>query len=287
LIPKQLAAHGLAERELSFDPEAIRQITRGYTREAGVRSLDREIATIARKVARRLAEGQTEPVRITAERVVELLGRPRFVDEVAERTSRPGVATGLAWTPVGGEVLFVEASMMPGSEERLVLTGMLGDVMRESAQAAVSYVWSNAEMLGIDPKIFEGKTIHVHVPAGAIPKDGPSAGVTMATALASVFTNEPVRKNLAMTGEVTLRGRVLPIGGLKEKALAARRAGITTVIIPKLNEKDLDDIPKEIRKGMSFILAETMDDVIRTALKKKLPRLIARGKKPGRSRATH
>src|SRR4029453_14583350 len=198
LIPKQLAAHGLAAHELSFDPEAIRQIVRGYTREAGVRSLDREIATIARKVARRLAEGQTEPVRITAEHVVEHPGRPRFVDEVAERTTRPGVATGLAWTPVGGDVLFVEASMMPASEARLVLTGMLGDVMRESAQAAVSYVWSNAEMLGVNPRIFEGKTIHVHVAAGAIPKDGPSAGVTIVTALASLATGRPVRSDVAM-----------------------------------------------------------------------------------------
>src|SRR5437868_3101136 len=176
LIPKQLAAHGLATDELSFEPEAIRQVVRGYTREAGVRSLEREIAAVARKVARRLAEGQHEPVRITADRLAEYLGRPRFLDEVAERTTRPGVATGLAWTPTGGDVLFVEVTMMPTTDERLVLTGMLGDVMRESAQAAVSYVWSNAEALDIDPKLFEGKTIHVHVPAGAIPKDGPSAG---------------------------------------------------------------------------------------------------------------
>ena len=190
-----------------------------------MRNLEREIAAVARKVARRLAEGQRDPVRITAANLVEYLGRPRFFDEVAERTARPGVATGLAWTPTGGDVLFVEVTMMPSSEERLVLTGMLGDVMRESAQAAVSYVWSNAEALGIDPKLFEGKTIHVHVPAGAIPKDGPSAGVTIVTALASLATRRPVRSDLAMTGEITLRGKVLPVGGIKEKVLAAHRVG--------------------------------------------------------------
>jgi ATP-dependent Lon protease len=266
LIPKQLAAHGLAAHELSFDPEAIRQIVRGYTREAGVRSLDREIATIARKVARRLAEGQTEPVRITAEHVVEHLGRPRFVDEVAERTTRPGVATGLAWTPVGGDVLFVEASMMPASEERLVLTGMLGDVMRESAQAAVSYVWSNAEMLGIDPKIFEGKTIHVHVPAGAIPKDGPSAGVTIMTALASLATRRPVRNDLAMTGEITLRGKVLPVGGIKEKVLAAHRVGIRSVILPRRNERDVEDVPEELRRQLTFVFVDNAEEVLAHAL---------------------
>jgi len=266
LIPKQLAAHGLAAHELSFDPEAIRQIIRGYTREAGVRGLDREIATIARKVARRLAEGQTEAVRITAERVVELIGRPRFVDEVAERTTRPGVATGLAWTPVGGDVLFVEASMMPGSEERLVLTGMLGDVMRESAQAAVSYVWSNAEMLGIDPKIFEGKTIHVHVPAGAIPKDGPSAGVTIMTALASLALRRPVQNDLAMTGEITLRGKVLPVGGIKEKVLAAHRAGIRSVILPRRNERDVEDVPEDLRRQLAFLFVDNAEEVLTQAL---------------------
>jgi len=225
-------AHGIAATELSFEPEAIRQIVRGYTREAGVRSLDREIAAVARKVARRIAEGQREPIRITADNLVEYLGRPRFFDEVAERTTRPGVATGLAWTPVGGDVLFVEVTMIPSSEERLVLTGMLGDVMRESAQAAVSYVWSNAEALDIDPKIFENRTIHVHVPAGAIPKAGPSAGVTIVTALASLATRRPVRSDLVMMGEITLRGKVLPVGGIKEKVLAAYRVGTREVILP-------------------------------------------------------
>ncbi len=266
LVPKQLMAHGIAATELSFEPEAIRQIVRGYTREAGVRSLDREIAAIARKVARRIAEGQREPVRVSADNLSEYLGRPRFFDEVAERTTRPGVATGLAWTPVGGDVLFVEVTMMPSSEERLVLTGMLGDVMRESAQAAVSYVWSNAEALDIDPKFFEHRTIHVHVPAGAIPKDGPSAGVTMVTALASLATRRPVRSDLAMTGEITLRGKVLPVGGIKEKVLAAHRAGIREVILPRRNERDIEDIPEELRKELRFMLVDDAEEVLRHAL---------------------
>jgi ATP-dependent Lon protease len=266
LIPKQLAAHGLAADELTFDPEAIRQVVRGYTREAGVRGLEREIAAVARKVARRLAEGRREPVRITAANLVEYLGRPRFFDEVAERTSRPGVATGLAWTPTGGDVLFVEVTMMPSSDERLVLTGMLGDVMRESAQAAVSYVWSNAEALDIDPKIFEGKTIHVHVPAGAIPKDGPSAGVTIMTALASLATRRPVRSDVAMTGEITLRGKVLPVGGIKEKVLAAHRAGIRSVILPSRNERDVEDVPEELRREVSFVFVDDAEEVLRHAL---------------------
>ena len=266
LIPKQLAAHGLAPGELAFDPDAIRRIVRGYTREAGVRSLEREIATAARKVARRLAEGQRDAVRVTADSLAEYLGRPRFFDEVAERTSRPGIATGLAWTPTGGDVLFVEATMMPSSEERLVLTGMLGDVMRESAQAAVSYVRANAAALDIDPKIFEGKTIHIHVPAGAIPKDGPSAGVTMVTALASLATRRPVRGDLAMTGEITLRGRVLPVGGIKEKMLAAHRAGIREVILPSRNEQDVEDVPEELRRELRFILVEDAEEVLKSAL---------------------
>jgi ATP-dependent Lon protease len=266
LIPKQLAAHGLAEAELSFEPEALRQMVRGYTREAGVRNLEREIATVARKVARRLAEGHREPVRITSDNLIEYLGRPRFFDESAERTTRPGVATGLAWTPTGGDVLFVEVTMMPSSEERLILTGMLGDVMRESAQAALSYVRSNAEALDIDPKLFEGKTIHVHVPAGAIPKDGPSAGVTMTTALASLASGRPVRPELAMTGEITLRGKVLPVGGIKEKVLAAHRAGIRTVILPQRNERDLEDVPEELRRDMAFIFVNDAAEVLREAL---------------------
>jgi ATP-dependent Lon protease len=266
LIPKQLAAHGLAPEELTFEPDAIRQIVRGYTREAGVRNLEREIATVARKVARRLAEGQREPVRITTGNLGDYIGRARFFDEAAERTTRPGVATGLAWTPTGGDVLFVEVTMMPSSEERLVLTGMLGDVMRESAQAALSYVWSNAEALAIAPGLFEGKTVHVHVPAGAIPKDGPSAGVTIMTALASLATRRPVRGDVAMTGEITLRGKVLPVGGIKEKVLAAHRAGIRTVILPRRNERDVEDVPEELRRQVSFVFVDDAAEVLRHAL---------------------
>jgi ATP-dependent Lon protease len=266
LIPKQLAAHGLTPAELAFEPEAVRRLVRDYTREAGVRNLERQIAAAARKVARRLAEGQSQAVRITADQVTEYLGRPRFFDEVAERTNRPGVATGLAWTPTGGDVLFVEATMMPSNEERLVLTGMLGDVMRESAQAAVSYVRSNAGALDIDPKLFEGRTIHVHVPAGAIPKDGPSAGVTIVTALASLATRRPVRGDLAMTGEITLRGKVLPVGGIKEKVLAAHRAGIRTLILPARNERDVEDVPEELRRELTFIFVDDADEVLRHAL---------------------
>jgi len=234
-----------------------------------VRNLDRQIATIARKVARRLAEGQAAPARVTVEVVSEELGRPRFFDEVAERTDRPGVATGLAWTPTGGDVLFVEATMMPSREERLVLTGMLGEVMRESAQAALSYVRSQAPRLGIDPTLFEGKTVHVHVPAGAIPKDGPSAGVTMVTALASLATGRVVRSDVAMTGEITLRGKVLPVGGIKEKVLAAHRSGIRTVILPRRNEADLEDVPAELRRELAFVFADTAEDVLQQALEEK------------------
>jgi ATP-dependent Lon protease len=267
LIPKQQAAHGLAAGELDFDAEALRLIVRGYTRESGVRNLEREIAAVARKVARGLAEGAREPTHVTADNLVEFLGRPRFFDEVAERTDRPGVATGLAWTPVGGDVLFVEVTMMPSSEERLVLTGMLGDVMRESAQAALSYVWSHAEALDIAPKVFEGKTIHVHVPAGAIPKDGPSAGVTIVTALASLASRRPVQSDVAMTGEITLRGKVLPVGGIKEKVLAAHRTGIRTVILPRRNERDVEDVPEELRREMRFVFVDEAEEVLEHALR--------------------
>jgi ATP-dependent Lon protease len=266
LVPKQSKAHGLRPGEVSFEPAALRTIVRGYTREAGVRNLEREIANICRKVAREVAEGRTEPVLVTPDAVAAYLERPRFVDEVRERTDRPGVATGLAWTPVGGDVLFVEAAIMPSKNENMILTGMLGDVMRESVQAAMSYVRSNAAMFGIDPAIFEGKAIHVHVPAGAIPKDGPSAGVTMVTALVSLLTNRPVLSDVAMTGEITLRGKVLPVGGIKEKVLAAHRFGVKTVILPKQNERDLEDVPAELRSQMTFVLADTAVDVLARAL---------------------
>ena len=266
LVPKQVAAHSLVGGELTIAPEALRRIVREYTREAGVRNLDREIATIARKVARGIAEGKTEPVEVTAEAVSEYLGRPRFFDEVAERTTRPGVATGLAWTPVGGDVLFVEATMMPGKEEDLILTGMLGEVMRESAQAAASYVRSNAVQFGIDPSVFEGKRIHVHVPAGGIPKDGPSAGVTMMTALASLASGRPVCGDLAMTGEITHRGKVLPVGGIKEKVLAAHRIGLRHVILPRRNERDAEEVPPEARKEMALHFVDTAEEVLEKAL---------------------
>jgi len=198
--------------------------------------------------------------------VEAFLGRPLFHDEVAERTERPGVAVGLAWTPTGGDVLFVEATMMPSKDERLLLTGMLGDVMRESAQAALSYVRSNATRLGIDARAFEGQLVHLHVPAGAIPKDGPSAGVTMATALASLATGRCVRSHLAMTGEITLRGKVLPVGGIKEKVLAAHRAGIRTVVLPRDNERDLEDVPEELRRDLDLVLVEVAEEVLARAL---------------------
>jgi ATP-dependent Lon protease len=267
LIPKQIAAHGLTAEELSFDDAATRRIVRDYTREAGVRGLDRQIATVGRRVARDVAEGRSASVRVTPDLVESYLGRPTFVEDVSARIDRPGVATGLAWTPAGGEVLFVEAAMMPGREERLILTGMLGEVMRESAQTAVSFVRSNAVRLGIDPVLFEGKTIHLHIPAGAIPKDGPSAGVTMATALASLASGRLARCEVAMTGEITLRGRVLPVGGIKEKVLAAHRAGVKTVILPRQNARDLDDVPAEARRQLEFVLVDTAEEVLMRALR--------------------
>ena len=265
LLPKQIRANGLFETELVVDDEALKRIIQEYTREAGVRSLEREIGTIARKAARQITEGAKPPIRVTAERVPELLGRRRFYSELAERIDRPGIATGLAWTPAGGEVLFVEAAMIPGREQ-LILTGMLGDVMRESAQAALSFVRSSATKLGIDPKVFEGKTIHVHVPAGAIPKDGPSAGVTMVAAIASLAKGIPVRNDLAMTGEITLRGKVLPVGGIREKVLAAYRAEVRKLILPQRNRDALEDVPEEIRKAIQFTFAESAEQVVETAL---------------------
>jgi len=268
LVPKQIQAHGLTPEEVTFDDQALRLIIRGYTREAGVRNLEREIAAVCRKAARSIAEGKTQRTEVTTENLADFLGRPRFFEEAAERTDRPGVATGLAWTPTGGDVLFIEATMMPSDEERLILTGMLGDVMRESAQAALSYIRSNAkDLLGIDPEVFTGKAVHVHVPAGAVPKDGPSAGVTMATALASLASGRPVRSDVAMTGEITLRGKVLPVGGIREKVLAAHRAGIKTVILPRRNERDLEDVPADLRKELEFVFVDEIEDVLRHALR--------------------
>src|SRR5208283_3954989 len=286
LIPRQLAEHGITEKNISIPDRTVLQVIAQYTREAGVRNLEREIGHLCRKVARRVAEGEPGLFTITTQNLHKYLGVPKFLPEVEREKDEVGVVTGLAWTETGGDILYIEATTMRG-KGNLTLTGHLGDVMKESAHAALTYVRSRAEVLGIQPETFGKTDVHIHVPAGAIPKDGPSAGVTMATALASVFTNASVKKDLAMTGEVTLRGRVLPIGGLKEKTLAARRAGIKTMIIPKENEKDLDDIPKYLRKDMKFILAATMDDVISSALIKKTPRRIARGKMPVRSMATH
>jgi ATP-dependent Lon protease len=239
-------------------------VIREYTREAGVRNLDREIAALCRKSAAEIAGGKRKRVRIDERRVRSWLGRPRFSGEIRRRTSDPGVATGLAVTPVGGDVLYIEATAMPG-EGRLIVTGQLGEVMRESAQAALSWVRSHASDLGLEADWFEGKDVHIHVPAGAVPKDGPSAGIALATALASLALNRPVSEEVAMTGEITLTGQVLPVGGVREKVLAAQRAGVTTVVLPKENEGDLDDLPREVRKSMNFVPADSIDEVIEAA----------------------
>jgi ATP-dependent Lon protease len=265
LLPKQIAENGLTTDLISFSDEAILTIIRNYTHEAGVRNLEREIGRVCRKVARAVTEGQTEQTLITPAKVAELLGPEKYFSEVAERMQEPGVAIGLAWTPNGGDILFIESTRMAG-KKGMTITGQLGDVMKESVQAALSYVRSRADRLGIPPDFFESCDLHIHVPAGAIPKDGPSAGITMATSLASLLTGRPVRSHLAMTGEITLRGKVMPIGGVKEKVLAARRAGITTVILPKRNEKDLEDVPANVRQEVQFRFVETMDEVLDLAL---------------------
>ena len=264
LVPKQLEAHGLEKTQLTFTEKALRLVIREYTREAGVRELDRQIAALCRKAAREIAESKRQRARVDERRVRTWLGRRRFPAEVRKRTSDPGVATGLAVTPVGGDVLFVEATAMPGSG-KLIVTGQIGDVMKESAQAALSWVRGHARDLGLESDWFEGRDVHIHVPAGAVPKDGPSAGIAMATALASLAMDTPVSEDVAMTGEITLTGQVLPIGGVKEKVLAAQRAGIETVILPRENEPDLDDLPKEVREGMRFVLADGVDEVIEAA----------------------
>ena len=270
LVPRQIERNGLGRSKIEFTPPALDQIIDGYTREAGVRNLEREIGSVCRKVAREFAEGTRRSKRtIRPKTVVELLGKRRFLPDVQRRTSEPGVATGLAWTPVGGDVLFVEATAFPG-DGRLQVTGQLGDVMKESAAAALSYVKTAAASLDgqIPDDWFSTHDLHVHVPAGAIPKDGPSAGITMAAALASRVTGRPVRADTAMTGEITLTGKVLPIGGLKEKALAAQRAEVERLIIPRRNEADIDDIPEHLRKKMEFVLVDTGDEVLEAALEK-------------------
>jgi ATP-dependent Lon protease len=243
----------------------LRRIIASYTREAGVRNLEREIGSVLRNAAVRIAEGSATRIEIGENDLVASLGSPRFESEVAERVSLPGVATGLAWTPVGGDILFIEASAVPG-KGRLTLTGQLGDVMKESAQAAMSLVKAKQRELGIDPAVFEADDIHVHVPAGATPKDGPSAGVTMYVALASALTNRPVRADVAMTGEISLRGLVMPVGGIKEKVLAAMHAGIKTVMLPARNRRDFEDIPEEARKSLQFVWLETVDQALELAL---------------------
>ncbi len=268
LVPKQMRANGLTADDLSFDDDALRLAARSYTREAGVRNLERQIGTLCRKVARMVAEGQAGdgPLVVDEAAVVKHLGRPVYEAEVAERTERPGVATGMVYTTAGGEITFIEAAKVPAKGEHLILTGQLGDVMKESAQAALTCVRSMSDRLGIPEDAWHDASVHIHVPAGAVPKDGPSAGITMATALASLLTGRTVRSDVAMTGEITLRGKVLPIGGLKEKVLGAQRAGITTIIFPRRNERDLDDIPADLRRELTFIPVDDVTEVLDNAL---------------------
>ena len=265
LVPRQLEDNGISTKNLEISDDALLRIIGEYTKEAGLRNLEREIASIFRKVARKVAEGKTDSTRITRSNVQSYLGAPKFLPETEQEHHEIGVATGLAWTSTGGEILYVEASLSKG-RGNLTLTGQLGDVMKESAQAAVSYARAHARTLGIEADFYQKLDIHIHVPAGAIPKDGPSAGITMATGLISALTRRPVSRDVAMTGEITLRGRVLPIGGLKEKCLAAVRAGITTIIIPERNEKDLVEIPKPLRRKLRWVIAKNMSDVLKVAL---------------------
>lgn len=265
LIPRQLEAHGLKANQLSFSKGAIKRIINGYTREAGLRNIEREIANICRGVASKVAEGEIEATSIFVRDIHKYIGPLRVTHEERTRTSTPGVAMGLAWTQFGGEILFIEATAMKGSKG-LMLTGQLGDVMKESATAALSFIRSNAVSLGIDENFFQNHDIHIHIPAGAIPKDGPSAGVTLLTALTSLITDKAIKSDLAMTGEITLRGQVLPVGGVKEKVLAAHRAGIKTLILPKANKKDIEEIPKKVKREIHYIFVDKMFDVLSAAI---------------------
>jgi ATP-dependent Lon protease len=265
IIPKQLSEHGLTADLLTFGDDALRLIIHSYTKEAGVRNVEREIAAICRSVARDVAEGKTETTSVTADDIHRFLGPIKFYSEIAERTKYSGVATGLAWTPTGGDIIFVEATKMKG-KGNLALTGQLGDVMKESGQAALSYIRSKATDFHIPDDFFEKQDLHIHVPQGAIPKDGPSAGITMMVALVSLLTDKPVRNDVAMTGEITLRGLVLPIGGVKEKVLAAKRAGIKSVLLPKMNEKDLEEVPDTVKENMKFTFVERVDEAIQFCL---------------------
>jgi ATP-dependent Lon protease len=279
LIPKQLKETGLTAEQCVLPDETVRKIISGYTREAGLRRLERAIGSVTRKVALKFAEGATGPFTVGVEDLIEMLGPEPFNQEEARRDLPPGVATGLAWTETGGDVLYIEGTLLPDGKG-LTLTGQLGEVMQESVKAAQSYIWSHAGDFDIDPTLFKTSGVHVHVPAGAIPKDGPSAGVTMATALTSLYTKLPARSDVAMTGEITLTGLVLPIGGIKEKVLAARRAGIHTVIMPKANQKDLRDLPEEVRKEMEFIFAQRVEDVLQTAIPQLSERMNATKTRP-------
>jgi ATP-dependent Lon protease len=276
LIPRQLEEHGLTPAELRFSDETLRGMIREYTYEAGVRDLERQIGRICRKITRRLAEGKPAPRHIARSALNHYLGPPEFIESLTQEADEVGVATGIAWTEAGGDLMPIEVSLMQG-KGNLTLTGQLGEVMQESAQAALTYARAQAMTLGIKANDFERLDIHIHVPEGAIPKDGPSAGVTMATALISALTNRTIRHDVAMTGEITLRGRILPVGGLKEKSMAAHRAGIKTIIIPRKNEKDLVEIPKKIQRDMKFIFVDRMDEVLPLAL-------AAKPAKPRRSR---
>jgi ATP-dependent Lon protease len=264
LIPKQLEAHGLEPKKAAFTERGLALVIREYTREAGVRNLERRIADLCRKVATQIAQGRAKGVRLDEKRVRGWLGARRFPGEVRKRTAEPGVATGLAYTPVGGDVLFIEATAYPG-KGRLVVTGQLGDVMRESAQAAHSWVRSHASALDLDEQWFADHDVHVHVPAGAVPKDGPSAGITIATAIGSLAAGRAVSEEVGMTGEITLTGQVLPIGGVREKVLAAQRVGLKTVVLPRENEPDLEELPKEVREELAFVLVDSIHEVLDAA----------------------
>jgi ATP-dependent Lon protease len=265
LVPRQLDANGVPAKNVKFQDQALSWIIEGYTREAGVRNLERQIGAVARAMAADIVEGKSDKITITRDRVTQILGPRKFDPELASRTSVPGVATGMAYTPVGGEILFIEATRMPGRGV-ITLTGQIGEIMKESATAAYSLIRSRAKTLGIDPQLVAESDIHIHVPQGAVPKDGPSAGVAMFIALASLMLNRPVHHDVAMTGEITLRGLVLPIGGLKEKTLAAKRAGIKQVIVPKRNERDLPEIPQEVRDSLKFNFVENIDQAMKIAL---------------------
>jgi len=286
LVPRQVRENGLRPAEVKFSKDALKTIINQYTREAGVRNLERKIGGVCRKLGTHIAEGKKQAARITPKAVKELLGHPIFLEteEIDTRTSIPGVVPGLAWTPYGGDILFIEATRMPGAKG-FQITGSVGNVMQESAKAALSYVRSHAVEIGLQKDFFDKSDIHMHIPAGSQPKDGPSAGVTMATALVSLISGRPVKKGVSMTGEITLRGQVMPVGGIKEKMLAAHRAGLKTIILPKRNALDVEDVPEEVRKTMTFVFVESVNEVLKAVLEKsaKSTKKPQPGKKNGKS----